>query len=84
MWDGLINGSYSSGSLARLNVIAYEKGNEKHILSEEAKWYLEYENPKIEIAPQNLEKYYVNFLGSNADSSEMKLADYGFKYKFAN
>ena len=81
VWDGLINGSYSSGSLARLNVIAYEKGNEKHILSEEAKWYLEYENPKIEIAPQNLEKYYVNFLGSNADSSEMQLADYGFQFK---
>ena len=42
---------------------------------------MEYENPKIEIAPQNLKKYYVNFLGSNADSSEMQLADYGFQFK---
>lgn len=80
-WNGLVNGTYPSGSLVKMNVIAYEKGNEKNILSENAEWYLEYENTGIEISANNLEKYYVNFLGSNSDSSEIKMADYGFQFK---
>lgn len=80
-WDGLVNGIYSSGSLVRMNVIAYEKENERNIISEEAEWFLEYGNTEIEISSDNLEKYDVNFLGSSADSSEAKTADYGFRFK---
>ena len=80
-WDGLVNGIYSSGSLVKMNVIAYEKGNERNIISEEAEWFLEYGNTGIEISSDNLEKYYVNFLGSGADSSEARMTDYGFRFK---
>ncbi len=78
-WNGLVNGAFSSGSLVKMNVIAYEKGNEKNVLSGNAEWFLEYEDTGIEISTNNLEKYYVNFLGSN--SSEVEMADYGFQFK---
>ncbi|WP_109587313.1 hypothetical protein [Hallerella porci] len=80
-WNGLVNGTYPSGSLVRMNVVAYEKGNEKNIISESAQWYLEYEKTGIEISSNNLDKYYVNFLGSNSDSTAMAAGDYGFQFK---
>lgn len=81
VWNGLANGAYSSGSLVKMSVVAYEKGNEKNILNKEESWYLKYDKTRIEFSSNNLEKYYINFLGSSADSSEMRVADYGFQFK---
>lgn len=80
-WNGLVNGASSRGSLVKMNVVAYEKGNEKNIITQKAEWYLEYEPTEIEFSSNNLEEYYINFLGSERDSSEIKLGDYGFQFK---
>lgn len=80
-WDGLVNGTYSSGSLVRIHVIAYEKGNEQNIISKDEEWYLKYEKTKIVLSSNNLEKYYINFIGSASDSSVVQMADYGFQFK---
>ena len=80
-WNGLVNGAYSSGSLVKVNVVAYEKGNEKNIISKGEQWYLEYEKTGIEFSLNNLDKYYMDFLGPNEDSSGTKMADYGFRFK---
>ena len=80
-WDGLINHTYSSGSLVKMEVIAYEKGNEKNIISESQEWLLEYEKTGIEISNNNLQRYYINFLGSNTEGAETITGDYGFQFK---
>ena len=80
-WDGLVNRTYSSGRLAKIKVIAYEKGNEKNIISQDQDWYLEYEKTGIEISSNNLERYYINFLGSNTEGTETIMGDYGFQFK---
>lgn len=80
-WDGLVNGAFPSGSLVKVNVVAYEKGNEKNIISKDEQWYLEYEKTGIEFSSDNLDMYYMNFLGSNEDSSGIKMADYGFRFR---
>lgn len=80
-WNGLVNGAVPSGSLAKVNVVAYEKGNERNIVSGNESWYLEYENTGIEFSSNNLEKYYINFLGSGSDSTAIRMADYGFQFK---
>jgi len=80
-WNGLVNGAYSSGSLVKVNVVAYEKGNEKNIISKGEQWYLKYEKTGIEFSLNNLDKYYMDFLGPNEDSSGTKMADYGFRFK---
>jgi len=80
-WDGLVNGASSRGSLVKMNVVAYEKGNEKNIITQKAEWYLEYEPTEIDFSSNNLEEYYINFLGSEPDSSEIELGDYGFQFK---
>lgn len=80
-WDGLVNGASSRGRLVKMNVIAYERGNEKNIISQDAEWYLEYEKTGIEFSSNNLNQYYINFLGTGLDSAEMKLGDYGFQFK---
>ena len=82
-WDGLVSGAYPGGSLVKMHVIAYEKGNEKNIISKDAEWYLDYEDTKIEISSNNVEKYYVNFLKEMKDSSKIKMADYGFQFKIS-
>lgn len=80
-WDGLVNGASSRGRLVKMSVVAYEKGNEKNIISQDAEWYLEYEKTGIEFSSNNLNQYYINFLGTGLDSAEMKLGDYGFQFK---
>ncbi|WP_249506684.1 LamG-like jellyroll fold domain-containing protein [Fibrobacter sp. HC4] len=81
VWNGLVNKMYPSGSLVKMHVLAYEKGNEQNIISEDAEWYLEYQEPKIEISSNNLEKYYIDFLKNMKDSSKVKTADFGFQFK---
>lgn len=80
-WDGLVNKVYPSGSLVKMHVVAYEKGNEQNIVSEDAEWYLEYQKPRIEISNNNIEKYYIDFLKTMDDSSKIKMADFGFQFK---
>lgn len=80
-WNGLVNGAVPSGSLVKVNVVAYEKGNESNIVSGSESWYLEYEKTGIEFSSNNLEKYYINFLGSDSDSATIRMADYGFQFK---
>ena len=80
-WDGLVNRAYPSGSLVKMEVIAYEKGNEKNIISETQEWLLEYEKTGIEISANNLQKYYIDFLGTNSDGAEISMGDYGFQFK---
>ncbi|MCF0217359.1 MAG: hypothetical protein HUK21_12935, partial [Fibrobacteraceae bacterium] len=80
-WDGLVNKAYPSGSLVRMHVVAYEKGNEQNIISNDAEWYLDYEPTRIEISGENLNRYYMNFLGTSAGTSEIPMADYGFMFR---